>query len=51
MQARAAIADGEGRVSLETTEVAEPTGDELLIEIKLADLLAGRNVKGVIVMQ
>jgi hypothetical protein len=51
MQARAAIADGERRVSLETTEVGEAMGDELLVEIKLAAMLAGRKVEGVIVMK
>src|ERR1700720_2496927 len=38
MQARAAIADGKGQFSLETIEVSEPIGDEVLVEIKAAGL-------------
>lgn len=38
MQARAAIADGRGRFTLETIEVAKPLGDEVLVEIKAAGL-------------
>ena len=38
MQARAAIADGHGRFTIETIQVAEPIGDEVLIEIKAAGI-------------
>jgi S-(hydroxymethyl)glutathione dehydrogenase/alcohol dehydrogenase len=38
MQARAAIADGKGRFTIETIEVAEPIGDEVSVEIKAAGI-------------
>lgn len=38
MQAQAAIADGNGKFSLETIEVLEPAGDEVLVEIKAAGI-------------
>jgi S-(hydroxymethyl)glutathione dehydrogenase/alcohol dehydrogenase len=38
MQARAAIADGQGHFSLETIEVLEPLGDEVLVRIKAAGI-------------
>ena len=38
MQARAAIADGQGRFTIETIEVAQPVGDEVLIEVKAAGI-------------
>jgi Zn-dependent alcohol dehydrogenase len=38
MQAQAAIADGKGQFALETIEVGEPIGDEVLVEIKAAGI-------------
>jgi S-(hydroxymethyl)glutathione dehydrogenase/alcohol dehydrogenase len=38
MQARAAVADGQGHFTLETIEVGEPAGDEVLVEIKAAGI-------------
>ena len=38
MQARAAIADGQGHFTLETIDVSEPIGDEVLVEIKAAGI-------------
>jgi len=38
MQAQAAIADGKGQFSLETIEVGNPVGDEVLVEIKAAGI-------------
>src|SRR5947209_4599851 len=38
MQARAAIADGNGQFTLETIDVGEPEGDEVLVEIKAAGI-------------
>ena len=38
MQAQAAIADGKGQFALERIEVAEPIGDEVLVEIKAAGI-------------
>jgi Zn-dependent alcohol dehydrogenase len=38
MQARAAIADGQGRFTIETIEVSEPSGDEVLVEIRAAGI-------------
>jgi Zn-dependent alcohol dehydrogenase len=38
MQAQAAIADGNGQFALERIEVAEPIGDEVLVEIKAAGI-------------
>ena len=38
MQSQAALADGAGKFSLETIEVAEPQGDEVLVEIKAAGI-------------
>src|SRR5438105_7410786 len=38
MQARAAIADGNGQFTLETIDVSEPIGDEVLVEIKAAGI-------------
>ena len=38
MQARAAVADGQGRFTLETIDVSDPIGDEVLVEIKAAGI-------------
>ena len=38
MQARAAIADGKGRFSIETIEVGGPIGDEVLVELKASGI-------------
>ncbi len=38
MKARAVIADGAGRYSLETVEVAGPLGDEVLVEMRAAGI-------------
>ena len=38
MQAHAAIADGKGHFSIETTEVGNPLEDEVLVEIKAAGI-------------
>jgi S-(hydroxymethyl)glutathione dehydrogenase/alcohol dehydrogenase len=38
MQAQAAVADGKGQFALERIEVNEPTGDEVLVEIKAAGI-------------
>jgi S-(hydroxymethyl)glutathione dehydrogenase / alcohol dehydrogenase len=38
MQARAAIADGTGQFSIETIEVNEPIGDEVLVELKASGI-------------
>jgi Zn-dependent alcohol dehydrogenase len=38
MHAQAAIADGNGRFALETIEVGEPLGDEVLVEIRAAGI-------------
>ncbi len=38
MQARAAIADGAGNFSLESIEVGDPLGDEVLVEIKASGI-------------
>ncbi len=38
MQARAAIADGKGRFTIDTIEVGEPLGDEVLVEIKASGI-------------
>ncbi|HVV73439.1 MAG TPA: alcohol dehydrogenase catalytic domain-containing protein, partial [Verrucomicrobiae bacterium] len=38
MQARAAIADGQGRFTIEVIDVAEPLGDEVLVEIRAAGI-------------
>jgi len=38
MQARAAIADGRGTFQLDTIEVSEPIGDEVLVELKAAGI-------------
>lgn len=38
MQARAAVASGAGQFTLETIEVADPLGDEVLVEIKAAGI-------------
>src|SRR5258708_18343330 len=38
MLARAALADGQGRFTLETIEVSQPIGDEVLVEIKAAGI-------------
>lgn len=38
MQARAAIADGQGRFTIETIDVSDPLGDEVLVEIKAAGI-------------
>ncbi|HWB60792.1 MAG TPA: Zn-dependent alcohol dehydrogenase [Chthoniobacteraceae bacterium] len=38
MQARAAIADGQGRFTIEVIDVADPLGDEVLVEIRAAGI-------------
>src|SRR5437763_2822095 len=38
MQAQAAIADGKGHFALESVEVSDPIGDEVLVEIKAAGI-------------
>ena len=38
MKARAAIADGAGQFSIETIEVGEPIGDEVLVELKASGI-------------
>lgn len=38
MEVRAAIADGEGGFSLETIEVGDPRGDEVLVEIRASGI-------------
>jgi S-(hydroxymethyl)glutathione dehydrogenase/alcohol dehydrogenase len=38
MQVQAAIADGQGQFDLETIEVGDPIGDEVLVEIKAAGI-------------
>ena len=38
MQARAAITDGKGHFTLETIDVSDPIGDEVLVEIKAAGI-------------
>jgi Zn-dependent alcohol dehydrogenase len=38
MQAQAAIANGKGQFALESIEVSEPLGDEVLVEIKAAGI-------------
>ena len=38
MKAQAAIANGSGQFSLETIEVSEPIGDEVLVEMKAAGI-------------
>ncbi len=38
MESRAALADGQGHFELATVEVATPTGDEVLVEVKAAGI-------------
>lgn len=38
MQARAAIADGQGQFTIETIEVSDPIGDEVLVEMRAAGI-------------